>query len=511
MASANPPREWSELLPCFQQALQPNFPHGRTVQLRHPGYADGNCNLLFRFPAYDKSGGGLHHNVARTACGIVAGNKWDGYLSSTANGPPVEQELDQVLTGQCYYFHPHPYRARPSESSTHSPSSCCSANPYPVWPTFQDWCFPHDNQPPWWPQISSGSTFTGARNISNMTSQTRIRDQTCRLTDSAEELEVPHIVPVKEEAWFAENEMERYSRDHYTITNPANLFLLRKDLHASYDHLKWAIVPKSCKWCFIYLDRSLELGALYYNREMHPITGVASEYLLAGFARVVFFLLGQFLTNHAKKRLVGKSVGVEDPRDKDFTGLECAIKFRGPGERSGSRSPEKRSRNDSPEKSGSPSKRKRSVGDVGQHEDSISSSFGSRLPQSINRAKQPAQAPCTCTIDQLPSPQPSEPPCKSLPEFSLAHNTCISKTCVMKAEHERHRKLREQALWAERARSDVVDWWKQTTAWVRDCSSMKIRDYNVLHFLWASGQEVSDNHGEHLDTSEDFFRQVGWI
>ncbi|KAL8951631.1 MAG: hypothetical protein Q9222_002411 [Ikaeria aurantiellina] len=508
-------RDWSTVEPRFEQLQQPGFPFNRTVQLRHPGYADGNCNLLFRFPAYDHAGGGLHHNVARTACGIVAGNKWDGYLSSTASGPPVEQHLDQVLTGPCYYFHPHHYHANRDEPSAPlpslSPSPCCSVNPYAIYPTFQDWRFPHENQPPWWPQIPHNLTLIGAHNISTITAQTRTGDRTCRLTDSTEELEVPHIIPVKEEEWFDENDMGQYSSGHYSVTNSANLFLLRKDLHASYEHLKWAIVPKLSKWCFIYLDRSRELGALYHNHEMHPITGVASQYLLAGFARVVFFLLGQFLTNRADKRLVGKSVGVQDPAGRELTGLECAQKFRMPGERSGSRSPEKGDNTNSPKKNGSPSKRKRSVEDVvGMPLSSASCLSLSPKPAKLKR-DDATLIPCTCALDQLPSPEPSGSPCTRLPDTALADIACLSRSCCIKAESNRHRRLREQALEAERARSDVGDWWEQTRAWTRDCSLMKISGYDISQFFWASGQEILDDKGEHLDTSEEFFQQVGWM
>lgn len=53
--------------------------------------------------------------MALTACAIVAGNKWTGYLSETAGGPAaadgLREGVDQVLTGRCYYFHPHPYTA----------------------------------------------------------------------------------------------------------------------------------------------------------------------------------------------------------------------------------------------------------------------------------------------------------------------------------------------------------------------------------------------------------------
>ncbi|KAI4118127.1 MAG: hypothetical protein LQ341_007636 [Variospora aurantia] len=106
----DPARDWNTLDACYQQPRRPNFPIRCTTELRHPGLPDKGSNTLFRFPAYDRTGGGLHHSVALTACAIVAGNKFDGYLSSTATGPPVAHALNAVLPGPCYYFHPHPWQ-----------------------------------------------------------------------------------------------------------------------------------------------------------------------------------------------------------------------------------------------------------------------------------------------------------------------------------------------------------------------------------------------------------------
>ncbi|KAL9028102.1 MAG: hypothetical protein Q9196_003475, partial [Gyalolechia fulgens] len=114
---ANGEQDWSTLDACYQQPRRSNFPINCTLELRHPGLPDnGGSNILFRFPAYDRNGGGLHHSIALTACAIVAGNKFAGYLSSTATGPPVAEALNAVLPGPCYYFHPHPKQAGKSES-----------------------------------------------------------------------------------------------------------------------------------------------------------------------------------------------------------------------------------------------------------------------------------------------------------------------------------------------------------------------------------------------------------
>jgi hypothetical protein len=60
--------------------------------------------------AHDHPTGGLHHETARIACGIVAGNAWNGYLSETVGGQPLDLGPDDILRmGKNYFFHvPHP-------------------------------------------------------------------------------------------------------------------------------------------------------------------------------------------------------------------------------------------------------------------------------------------------------------------------------------------------------------------------------------------------------------------
>lgn len=85
--------------------LEPNE-QGCRVRILHPGYHDdGFENLLLDLLASDPSPGGLHHATVLTICGIVTGNRWDGYLS-TSNGPEgrVQTPLNAVLAARTYYF-----------------------------------------------------------------------------------------------------------------------------------------------------------------------------------------------------------------------------------------------------------------------------------------------------------------------------------------------------------------------------------------------------------------------
>ena len=76
----------------------------RLISFHHPGYAHPN-DIIFELLALDHPSGGLHHLTALTACGIVAGNRFDGYFSTARNGQAIEDSPDSVLTGKDYWFH----------------------------------------------------------------------------------------------------------------------------------------------------------------------------------------------------------------------------------------------------------------------------------------------------------------------------------------------------------------------------------------------------------------------
>ena len=76
----------------------------RRILFRHPGY-DGGDNVVLTMPAFEP-GGGIHHATAKIACGIIAGNRWDGYFTTDKAGQHrVENSPDTILMGDEYYFH----------------------------------------------------------------------------------------------------------------------------------------------------------------------------------------------------------------------------------------------------------------------------------------------------------------------------------------------------------------------------------------------------------------------
>lgn len=89
----------------LHQPLQPHLLNStpsvsRPVRFRHPGYS--NHNIIFSLFGHDSSAGGLHRETAFLACAVVAGNRWDGYLSTSATGLPIEDS--ELLLESDYYF-----------------------------------------------------------------------------------------------------------------------------------------------------------------------------------------------------------------------------------------------------------------------------------------------------------------------------------------------------------------------------------------------------------------------
>lgn len=73
------------------------------VRFRHSAYPDSD-NIMFTLLALDHPQGGIHHETARIACGIIANNRFDGYLTETKAGEPVEIGIDGILQKTDYYF-----------------------------------------------------------------------------------------------------------------------------------------------------------------------------------------------------------------------------------------------------------------------------------------------------------------------------------------------------------------------------------------------------------------------
>ncbi|KAL8953876.1 MAG: hypothetical protein Q9222_000289 [Ikaeria aurantiellina] len=178
----------------------------------------------------------------------------------------------------------------------------------------------------------------------------KARDQSCRVTGSAEAGETAHLIAVKLQDWFMDQGMDNHSDDAESLDSTGNQLLLRVDIHRAYDQFKWVIFPSADRYVYHALD-SYELASLHHQRELRPIHGVSA------FAQATFPKLRRFLGSRMYKYLLLVEEGSETPQPVKKLGNWCVDQFY-PPLRPRSASPTKR---ESPTKEGSPSKKPRNA------------------------------------------------------------------------------------------------------------------------------------------------------
>lgn len=78
--------------------------------------------MLLILDGNDNAHGYLHHETARLACAIVAGNRWDGYLATAPTAEAIDVPPHGLLTEEDYYFIvPHPTQASTDSSGKDFP------------------------------------------------------------------------------------------------------------------------------------------------------------------------------------------------------------------------------------------------------------------------------------------------------------------------------------------------------------------------------------------------------
>ncbi len=325
----------------------------KTIAFKHPGYPDDfGQNVLLRLRAYDDTRGGLDLRTALIVCGILAGNRWDGYLTTARDDNESGLNTahvgdDDLLLHDEYYFY--------------IPNHPKDAAPYTIYRSFRDWSFPHNNFPQ--PFGQDAPTHTTCQRTSAPPSASKFsvaivnRDISCRITDSADYVQAAHICPSLENPWFGDNDMSRYNRNQalqiqWAIDDVSNGIVLRPDLHKAFDDRKFAIVPKQNRWVAHFLGRTNKLGALYHNQIIDIPGEVHPAFLLARLAWTIFPLIGNFLSVGIKRVL---TVRVKEDTIKEVTGYHTEWDIRCFGEASKASS---RRGSESPQKSESPNKRR---------------------------------------------------------------------------------------------------------------------------------------------------------
>ncbi|TIA29107.1 hypothetical protein D6C78_10404 [Aureobasidium pullulans] len=260
-----------------------------TVTSRHPGYRVAH-NIIMVLPALDDAQGDIHHETARIACAIVAGNRWEGYFSEERTGSRTMTPEAGILLGKEYYF-----RISGDAEVWNLPS---------IWSQFTI-----PNMPPGRALPRQGG----------LTDALLARDITCRLTDAFEGTEHAHLVPRSKVAWFQQNNMFRYSvsprPEVELIEAPRNALLLRSGIYTVFDQRRLAIVPKplpsddtgranhtSAAHVFS-PSSSTQFAKLYHHVAIQPSHGISLEYMFARFASTVFAYSAQFLQQGVKRAL----------------------------------------------------------------------------------------------------------------------------------------------------------------------------------------------------------------
>ncbi|THW72350.1 hypothetical protein D6D19_06589 [Aureobasidium pullulans] len=280
------------------------------------------------------------------ACAVVAGNRWDGFLSERRTGSGVPTPRDGVLRGKEYYFRlPDDAKAK-----------------YPLVPTFAHWRFPHGKLPPVWSQFRVPSMPAGRvlPRQGSLTDALLARDISCRLTATVEGTEHAHLVPRTEGDWFRQNTMFQYGvaprPEIEPIDVPRNALLLRSDIHTVFDQRRFAItlkpLPVASESPVIYglamhlfsPGLSEQFVKLYHRVAIQPLHGVAPEYLFARFAWTVFAHSAQFLQQGVKRVLYIVRDG--ETSEQEVNGDQCTQLYLSRKSRSLSPSASKRKRDD---------------------------------------------------------------------------------------------------------------------------------------------------------------------
>ena len=278
--------------------LQLNL-QGRII-LCHPHYC-APTNVLLHLLAPDGADGGLDYGFAHIACGILAGNRWDGFFTA-ADGSRLQLMSGDIMPVGMYYFNIN-------GSSTE--------NPYPVVPSFKDWQFPHNAFPPWKdclppPVPDAGRTYAP----SSFAFAVACKNETCRLSGFIEGCEAAHLCPESESDWFNLNNLSRYNikpslPPSRVLSDTANAVLLRQDIHMLFDANMFVFLPKvgtdaarNSSIVTHLLVPSKELGILYHNAKIKPILNVHPAFLLARFAWAILRLSSFFRAPGLRRKIL---------------------------------------------------------------------------------------------------------------------------------------------------------------------------------------------------------------
>lgn len=248
---------------------------GQEVLFRHPGYLSENFdNVILKLPAFDLSGTGvrgIHYGTARLACAIIAGNAWDGYLTTSRKEQKLSLSNDELLVEDEYWFHIPPKVGAYQKRMGYQAQRYL----YPIYPNFHHWCFPHGHLPPSW----NGSA-PNPRNESNVSNE----DMFCQAKHQDDYTEKVYLCPTSEQEWFERQSMTYYGRD---TTSLANIVILSGTLSRMLNKNSFVFALKQNQWTVQYIGANPR-GSTYHNCIANPNVNISSELLLVRFAYTIF-------------------------------------------------------------------------------------------------------------------------------------------------------------------------------------------------------------------------------
>jgi hypothetical protein len=199
---------------------------------------------------------------------------------------------NQLLHERNYYFH--------------VPDS--GEGPYPIYPSFEHWRFPHKSLPPSWYSGVDPAPQPNNVSSSSLSAAVIIRDRSCQLTRFRDGLKAAHLCPRNEFIWFEQNGMARYNLNQRLelkdFTNDtSNVIALRSDIHRVFDACGFVLVRKNSNWVAHFLGPTVDLGRIYHNTVVDLSNDISPHFLLARFAWAIFPLLKIFLSVGFPRRL----------------------------------------------------------------------------------------------------------------------------------------------------------------------------------------------------------------
>jgi hypothetical protein len=186
-------------------------------------------------------------------------------------------------------------------------------------------------------------SVTGSQ--SNYTLVVRMCDALCRITQYQTGTEVAHLCPENERDWFIANNMQQYKTNlnsAHLLKDPGNMFLIRSDLHKSFDDRSFVFFPKGPQGSLVLhtLQQVDDLSQIFHNVQLHPIPHCCPELLFTRFAWSIFPLLTGFFYRRVPRYVVT----VEETGKRTAREVFDTKELQDTAAKSRSRSPKKRMR-----------------------------------------------------------------------------------------------------------------------------------------------------------------------